>query len=142
MSVWAFDIKKECGMGEVPQLRRRTVCGVSICFRCESAVLHTYWVLVVMDQCTRRIVGCGVHRGVVDGAALCRMFNRATRCQPPPTYLRSDHDPLRIAGSRIVVGTVEVTNGMSPDSVGRIHVFAKISPEMARPPRLEPARTE
>ena len=25
-------------------------------FRCESAVLHTHWVLVVMDQCTRRIV--------------------------------------------------------------------------------------
>jgi putative transposase len=26
-------------------------------FRCESAVLHTHWVLVVMDHCTRRIVG-------------------------------------------------------------------------------------
>jgi putative transposase len=35
-------------------------------FRCESAVLRTHWVLVVMDQCTRRIVGFGVHRGVVD----------------------------------------------------------------------------
>ena len=46
-------------------------------FRCESAVLHTHWVLVVMDQWTRRIVGFGVHRGVVDGVALCRMFNRA-----------------------------------------------------------------
>jgi hypothetical protein len=39
-------------------------------FRCESAILHTHWVLVVMDQCTRRIVGFGVHRGVFDGAAL------------------------------------------------------------------------
>ncbi len=63
-------------------------------FRCESAVLRTHWVLVVMDQCTRRIVGFGVHRGVVDGVGLCRMFNRATRGQPPPTYLSSDHDPL------------------------------------------------
>ena len=63
-------------------------------FRCESAVLHTHWVLVVMDQWTRRIVGFGVHRGVVDGVALCRMFNRATRCQTPPTYVSSDHDPL------------------------------------------------
>ena len=43
---------------------------------------------------TRRIVGFGVHRGVVDGMALCRMFNRATRCQTPPTYMSSDHDPL------------------------------------------------
>jgi len=63
-------------------------------FRCESAVLRTHWVLVVMDHCTRRIVGFGVHRGVVDGVGLCRMFNRATRCQGMPTYLSSDHDPL------------------------------------------------
>ena len=35
-------------------------------FRCESAVLRTYWVLVVMDQFTRRIIGFGVQRGVVD----------------------------------------------------------------------------
>ena len=48
-------------------------------FRCESAVLHTHWVLVVMDQGTRRIVRFGVHRGVVNGMALCQMFNRATR---------------------------------------------------------------
>jgi putative transposase len=63
-------------------------------FRCESAILHTHWVMVVMDQCTRRIVGFGVHRGVVDGVTLCRMFNRAMGRQPPPTYLSSDHDPL------------------------------------------------
>ena len=44
-------------------------------FRCESAILRTCWVLVVMDQFTRRIVGFAVHRGVVDGMALCRMFN-------------------------------------------------------------------
>ncbi len=63
-------------------------------FRCESAILRTHWVLVVMDQCTRRIVGFGVHRGVVDGMGLCRMFNRATRGQSSPKYLSSDHDPL------------------------------------------------
>src|ERR1700681_4277564 len=32
-------------------------------FRCESAILRAHWVLVVMDQFTRRIVGFGVHRG-------------------------------------------------------------------------------
>jgi len=52
-------------------------------FRCESAILHTHWVLVVMDQCTRRIVG----RGVVDGVALCQMFNRAIGRQPAPPQL-------------------------------------------------------
>jgi putative transposase len=63
-------------------------------FRCESAILRTHWVLVVMDQYTRRIVGFGVNRGIVDGVALCQMFNRAIGRQPPPTYLSSDHDPL------------------------------------------------
>jgi hypothetical protein len=29
-----------------------------------------------MDQCTRRIVGFGVHGGVVDGVALCRAIFR------------------------------------------------------------------
>jgi putative transposase len=63
-------------------------------FRCESAILRTYWVLVVMDQFTRRIVGFAVHRGVVDGVALCRMFNRAIHAQTLPNYLSSDNDPL------------------------------------------------
>ena len=63
-------------------------------FRCESATLRTHWVLVVMDQFTRRIVGFGVHGGIVDGVALCRMFNRAVRGQSLPKYLSSDHDPL------------------------------------------------
>jgi hypothetical protein len=66
---------------------------VDLC-RCESAVLHTYWVLVVIDPWTRRIVGFGVHGGVVDGGALCRMFNRASSGHALPTYLRADHDPL------------------------------------------------
>ncbi len=30
-------------------------------FRCESAILRSHWVLVVMDQYTRRIVGFGIH---------------------------------------------------------------------------------
>jgi putative transposase len=64
-------------------------------FRCESATLRTHWVLVVMDQYTRSIIGFGVHAGTVDGVALCRIFNRATRRQPcMPKYLSSDHDPL------------------------------------------------
>jgi len=63
-------------------------------FRCESATLSTHWVLVVMDQFTRRIVGFGVHCGIVDGATLCRMFQRAIHGQGLPKYLSSDHDPL------------------------------------------------
>ena len=53
-------------------------------FRCESVALRTYWVLVVMDQYTRRVIRFGIHTGVVDGLALCRMFNRAMRWQTLP----------------------------------------------------------
>lgn len=47
-----------------------------------------------MDQFTRRIVGFGVHRGIVDGTALCRMLRRAIGNAGLPKYLSSDHDPL------------------------------------------------
>jgi putative transposase len=64
-------------------------------FRCESVTLRTHWILVVMDQYTRRIIGFGVHAGTVDGAALCRMFHRAIVGQCTlPKHLSSDHDPL------------------------------------------------
>ena len=47
-----------------------------------------------MDQCTRRIVGFGMHAGIEDGRALCCMFNHATRGHATPKYLSSDNDPL------------------------------------------------
>ena len=63
-------------------------------FRCESILLNSHWVLVVMDQFTRRIIGFGVHAGDVNGIALCRMFNTAISSQNAPKYLSSDNDPL------------------------------------------------
>ena len=66
-------------------------------FRCESAVLRSHWVLVVMDQCTRRIVGFGVHRGVVDGGAVC---SENVRRLPPVcesgSFLDRDVKPERL----------------------------------------------
>jgi putative transposase len=62
--------------------------------RCESSVLRRCWVLVVMDQCTRRLLGVGVHRGPVNSAALCRMFNAARHGRGAPRHLSADHDPL------------------------------------------------
>jgi transposase InsO family protein len=64
-------------------------------FRCESLILKTHWVMVVMDQFTRRIIGFAVQPGVVDGPALCRMFNQVIAGVPRlPEHLSSDHDPL------------------------------------------------
>src|SRR5260370_38566685 len=64
-------------------------------YRCEWTRVRTHGVLVVRDQCTRRIIGFGVHAGSVDGVALCRIFNRAIRGQLwMPKYISSDNDPL------------------------------------------------
>jgi len=63
-------------------------------FRCESILLKSHWVLVVMDQFTQRIIGFGVHAGDVDGVALCRMFNTAIYSQGAPHHLSSDNDPI------------------------------------------------
>ena len=63
-------------------------------FRCESILLNSHWVLVVMDQFTRRIIGFGIHAGDVVGIALCRLFNTAISTQGVPRHLSSDNDPL------------------------------------------------
>ena len=63
-------------------------------FRCESATLKSYWVMVVLDQFTRRIIGFGVQRIAVDGPALCRMFNTATARSGIPKRVSTDNDPL------------------------------------------------
>jgi hypothetical protein len=59
-----------------------------------STLRKSHWVMVVMDQYTRRIIGFGVHARNVDGPALCRIFNNATLGQSWPERLSSDNDPL------------------------------------------------
>ena len=63
-------------------------------FRCESMLLKSYWIMVVMDVFTRRIIGFGVAPTDLDGPVICQMFNRAIAKQTPPKYLSSDNDPL------------------------------------------------
>ena len=63
-------------------------------FRAESITLKSHWILVVMDQCTRRIIGFAVHNDYVDGSTLCFMFNKVIQGSNLPKYLSSDHDPL------------------------------------------------
>ncbi len=62
--------------------------------RCESLTLKTHWVMVVMDQYTRRIVGFAVQVGVLDGPTVCRMFNSIISGSASLRYLSSDNDPL------------------------------------------------
>jgi putative transposase len=63
-------------------------------FRCESILLKSHWVMVVMDLFTRRLVGFRVAPAPIDGVGACRMFNHAVAAQPLPKYLSTDHDPL------------------------------------------------
>ncbi|MGK0173617.1 MAG: putative transposase [Gammaproteobacteria bacterium] len=57
-------------------------------------LLNSYWVLVIMGQFTRRIIGYGIHCGNVHGPAVCRMFTDAFDREGSPRYLSTDHDPL------------------------------------------------
>ena len=63
-------------------------------FRCESLILRTHWVMIVMDHYTRRIVGFAVCGGSPDGPTVCRMLQHIILSSGPPTHLSSDHDPL------------------------------------------------
>ncbi|WNO10627.1 integrase core domain-containing protein [Teredinibacter sp. KSP-S5-2] len=63
-------------------------------FRCESATLNSYWVMVVMDQFTRRIIGFATQKGDINGIAACRMFNEIRSKKRLPKYLSSDNDPV------------------------------------------------
>jgi len=95
-------------------------------FRCESATLRTHWVLVVMDQFTRRLIGFGVHRGSVDGVALCRMFQRVIHGQTLPKYLSADHDPLyRFHQWRANLRVLEVTEIKTVPLVPLSHPFVE-----------------
>jgi putative transposase len=53
-------------------------------FRCESILLKSYWVMVVMDLFTRRIVGFAVEPADIDGICACRMLNQVIAGQPLP----------------------------------------------------------
>ena len=63
-------------------------------FRCESLLLRSHWVMVVMDVFTRRIIGFGIERADPCGASICRMFNQIIVGKSLPQHLSSDRDPL------------------------------------------------
>ncbi len=60
----------------------------------ESITLKTHWVLVVMDVWNRRMIGCSVNKGPVDGPTMCKMFNQIISNKSLPHYISSDNDPL------------------------------------------------
>ena len=87
-------------------------------FRCESVSIKSHWVMVVIDQFSRRIIGFAVHAGICDGVAYCRMFNEIISVKTLPKYLSSDNDPLYLfhrwqANLRIIdVNEIKTVPGM------------------------------
>ncbi len=79
-------------------------------FRCESLILKSHWVMVVMDQFTRRIIGFAVHAGVLDEPTGCRMLNSIIGTSQGPRYLSADNDPLFVFHRwNASLGILEVT---------------------------------
>ena len=93
-------------------------------FRCESILLQSYWVMVVMDIFTRRIIGFGVAPANLDGPGVCRMFNRAIARRSTPKCLSSDHDPLfRFQRWRANLRILEIDEIKSIPDTPRSHPF-------------------
>ncbi len=63
-------------------------------FRCESLVLKSHWVMIGVDQFSRRIIGFAVHAGTTDGPTVSRMFNSIIGGSTSPRNLSPDNDPL------------------------------------------------
>lgn len=63
-------------------------------FRVESIHLRSHWVMVIMDQFTRRIIGFAVHAGQISGTDICCLFNKIISQKKTSKYLSSDNDPL------------------------------------------------
>ncbi len=93
-------------------------------FRCESILLQSYWVMVVMDVFTRRIIGFCVAAANLDGPGVCRMFNRAIARQNMPKHLSTDHDPLfRFQRWRANLRILEIDEIKSMPCTPRSHAF-------------------
>src|SRR5215471_6425352 len=88
----------EVPLGSRSSATPKTACGAAIC---ESATLRTHWVLVVMDHFTLRLIGFGLHPGVVDGVALY------AECSNEPSAGRLCRNP----SARIMIRCIDSISG-------------------------------
>jgi putative transposase len=63
-------------------------------FRVESICLKSHWIMLVMDQYSREIIGLLAKPADINGNDVCFLFNQIISGRNPPKYLSSDHDPL------------------------------------------------
>jgi hypothetical protein len=104
-------------------------------FRCESILLKSYWVMVVMDLFSPRIIGFAVEPADIDGIGVCRILNRVIAGQPRSKYLSSDNDPLfRFHRWRANLRILEI------DEIKGRAVRAMLAPACRTAHRDDPAR--
>ena len=64
-------------------------------FRCESIHLRSFWVMVVMDVYSRKIIGYSIQAKVCTGESLCRMLGEILSASGViPKSVVCDNDPL------------------------------------------------
>lgn len=63
-------------------------------FRTESIHLKSLWIMVIMDQFTRKVIGFSVHQGPVNGKSVCHMFNKIISRLRLSKCISTDNDPL------------------------------------------------
>ena len=64
-------------------------------FRCESIALKSYWIMIILDQYSREIVGFKTVKESYGGPKVCYMFNQILcRIKRFPKYLSTDNDPI------------------------------------------------
>ena len=64
-------------------------------FRCESSFLKSFYVMVVLDVFSRRIMGLCVEKYPLTGSDVCRMFlNVCKKAGINPKRISTDNDPL------------------------------------------------
>ncbi|MFK7825184.1 MAG: integrase core domain-containing protein [Oligoflexales bacterium] len=64
-------------------------------FRVESIALKSYWVMLVIDQFSREIIGFRTLEGSVLGGDVCFCFNKLiSEIGTKPKYLSTDNDPV------------------------------------------------
>jgi putative transposase len=94
-------------------------------FQVESICLKTHWVLVIMDQWSRRIIGFAVSSQPANSTGLVEMF---TSCisDLSPKRISHDHDPLfRSVDWKRMISVLEIEEIWSVAFIPRSHPFVE-----------------
>ena len=96
-------------------------------FKAESILLQSHYVMIVMDQFSRKIIGyASLKTPTLSGENICTMFNRILGSKTPPKKLSHDHDPLfNFHRWKCNMGILDVEEIYSVPHVPKSHPFVE-----------------